>query len=191
MEDREGQSGFRVAPTWMRIVAGVLDLALVGAVATLVTAGWYVLNPVKMPPRYWNYLDYLVDLINTRPDISVPPLVILAGVFLLWETLWTAAIGNTPAARLAGMRVCVDNGRRPQMLRLVARTVFEAVGFAAGLVGPLTALVHPRRKMLHDILAGCLVVRGPVPAEWNDSSQGSRGGHPLEKPRTYRDGPRR
>ena len=151
----------RAAPLGLRIVAGVLDLAPVSALAAAATWAWFDRHPPDLPPRYWNVFDYAVDLVHLRPDALLVFPVAFAVVFLLWETLWTAALGGAPAARLLGIRVITTSGRRVGLFRSLVRAVLALVLAAAAGIGPAWALVSPRRRMLHDILCACLAVRGP------------------------------
>lgn len=187
MEDRTGQEGFRAAPLWMRLVAGLLTLGLVAGVTTSLTLAWFHWNPTEFPPRYWNHLDYLVDVVNTRPDLAGPPLFLFVGVFLVWETLFGWGLGNSPVGRLMGMRICTASGHRPGPFRLAIRAGLCLVGSALAMAGPLLALVHPERKMLHDIVTRCHVLAGPVPRGWDRPTVSE----PQARPAGYQDGPRR
>lgn len=147
------------------MLAGLLDLAVVGALSAAASLAWFAMHPAQMPPRYWNQLDYLVDLINHHPDVVLPPVVAFVGVFLVWETLFVATIGNAPFARLFGMRVVTWRGRSAGPVRAFLRAALALVLAAAVGAGPLWAVVSPRRRMLHDILCGCHVLRGVVRTE--------------------------
>lgn len=152
----------RAATFLLRVFAGLVDLAVVGALAAGATLAWFALVPPEFPPRYWNHLDYLVDLINMRPDLVLPPMIAFATVYVLWDTAFTAALGNSPAARLFKMRVVNGRGQPVGVIRAFVRAVMSLAFAAAAFAGPLWALVSPRRRMLHDILSGCHVVRGDV-----------------------------
>lgn len=160
----DGEPTVRAASFSLRVVAGLIDLALVGALAAGATLGWFAVHPPEFPPRYWNHLDYLVDLVNTRPDLVLPPLIAFAAVHVLWDTVFTTVLGSGPAARLFGMRVVSGRGRPVGVVRAFLRAMLSLMLASVAFVGPLWSLVSPRRRMLHDILCGCHVVRGDVPA---------------------------
>lgn len=191
MEDRTAQTGFRAAPLWLRFLAGGLDLGLVAGVSASLTLAWFHWNPTEFPPRYWNHLDYLVDVINTRPDLIGPPVILFVVVFLVWETLFGWGLGNSPFGRLLGMRVCTPAGLRPVPLRFAIRALLSLVGSVAAMAGPLVALAHPERKMLHDIVTGCYVLTGPVPRGWERPLKGATDPDTRASPHRYQDGPRR
>ncbi len=152
----------RAAPLWARLASGLVDLAIEAGLAVAVTLAWFIWRPVEFPPRYWNHLDYLVDLLNTRPDLVWPPIFAFIFVYIAWETTFVSTLGNSPFARLLGMRVVTGRGRPIGVIRAFVRTVMSLVFAATAFVGPLWAMVSPRRRMLHDILCGCHVVRGNV-----------------------------
>jgi len=154
----------RAAGLWLRLLAGLVDLAIQAALAAGATWAWFARRPPDLPPRYWNQLDYLVDLVNTRPDLFLPPLAAFVAVHVAWQTAFCATLGNAPVARALGMRVVDGRGRAIGPVRAFLRTVLGVPLAAAAFAGPLWALVSPRRRMLHDILCGCHVLRGGVPA---------------------------
>jgi len=151
----------RVARTSLRLVAGLLDLVPVGGLAAGALAAWYRHAPADLPPRYWNLLDYAVDLVHQRPEAVAAIPVAFAAAYVLWETAWTRAIGAAPVARLLGIRVVSTSGAPVGILRSFVRAAASLVLAAAFGIGPAWALLSPRRRMLHDILCGCLAVRGP------------------------------
>ena len=188
---RIGQGeGWKVAPVWLRVLTGLLDTAIVagGAVGLW---GWLAFDPSDLPPRYWNPLDYLVDLVNARPDMVWTPVVLAAAATAVWCALWTATAGSPPVARLAGLRVATGAGHRPGVLRALLRSILAIALVIPGMVGPLWALVSPHRRMLHDVLTGCRVLWGDVPDDWArrvdvDAHTGLSKG-----PGLFLDGPRR
>lgn len=183
-------AGYTVAPLWLRLLAGALDLALEAAVAVVVALAWTGGAGIELPPRYWNLFDYAVDVLNYSPDVVVGWGLIGAAVYLVWETAFGALLGAPPVARLFRMRLCTSSGRKPGALRIALRAALSVPFALAGGIGPAVALPSPRRRMLHDILTGCLVLLGDVPDGWGrrrdvDSDAGLSPG-----PRTYLDGPR-
>lgn len=177
--------GYRAAPTTLRLLAALLDLGVVAGAG--VAIAWWWVPAEQWPPRYWNLLDYAVDIAWHRPDLLARAVLPGAILFVVWETLWGRLIGNTPVARLLGMRVVTSRGHRPGMVRLVFRTLIGILGAVVAFAGPLLAFVHPRRRMLHDMMTGCHVLIGMAPAE-ADSLDEDANALILEDA-TYRDGP--
>jgi uncharacterized RDD family membrane protein YckC len=154
----------RVATLTRRLAAGLLDLVPVAALAAGVVLWWLQRHPGYLPPRYWNGLDYLVDLVNTRPELSVLAVVSFAVCYVSWETVWTACIGAAPVARVLGIRIVSTPGRRIGFVRALVRAILSLLLAVAAGIGPAWALISGRRRMLHDILCGCLAAEGPLPA---------------------------
>jgi uncharacterized RDD family membrane protein YckC len=84
--------------------------------------------------------------------------LVVAGYFVLF---WTLA-GETPGMRLMALRVSNDAGDAPglgQALRRLVGMVLAAIPFFAGY---LPILFDDRRRGLHDMLAGTVVVYAPT-----------------------------
>jgi uncharacterized RDD family membrane protein YckC len=99
---------------------------------------------------------------------SVETVLLACGgvAFLAWTTAYFvtfwATTGQTPGNRLLKIRVCrADDGavlRPRQALLRLACLALAAIPLFAGL---LTILVDDRRRGLHDMLAGTVVVDAP------------------------------
>jgi uncharacterized RDD family membrane protein YckC len=193
--DSNGNSGVttvdsaRVASLWLRLFAGLFDLLPVLALVAAGLWGWWLSNPVELPPRYWNVLDYSVDLVLARPGLVIMPLAAFSVVFIAWETLFTGLIGAAPFARLTGMKVLSGSGARIGLFRASIRAVLSLVLASAAGVGPAWSLLSPRRRMLHDILCGTHVVVGPEPRPRADHGGEQR--PPVPEPASDHAGPRR
>ncbi len=155
------EPAFRAAPTILRLFAGLLDLAIEAALGAALT--WWWLPAEEWPPRYWNLGDYAVDIVWQHPDLAVRAVLPFLAVFLFWEVFWGRLLGNAPVARLLGTTIVTRQGRRPGVVRLAVRTVIGLLGALLAFSGPLFALVHPRRRMLHDMMTGCHVLIGRAP----------------------------
>ncbi|MDO8214202.1 RDD family protein [Conexibacter sp. CPCC 206217] len=113
------------------------------------------------------------------PDSAKGGLLGLGGfVYLLWSVsyfvgFWSAT-GQTPGNRMLGIRVARaaddDSTLRPSraLLRLIALTLC-AIPL---LIGFLPILFNDRRRGLHDMVAGSVVVAGPVHAMTRDRPPG-------------------
>jgi len=90
-----------------------------------------------------------------------PLLLILAFIPVLYHTL---SIGGphsaTPGMRLTGVEVRSWTGERPSYLQAFVQTVlFYVTVYPTWSLVLLIALFNERRRTLHDMLAGTLVVR--------------------------------
>jgi uncharacterized RDD family membrane protein YckC len=101
------------------------------------------------------------------PDWLDAALLGLAGVaYLLWTigyfaTFWSTT-GQTPGDRLMRIRVCrADTGRPIGFGRSVLRLAYLTLAAIPLLAGFLPVLFDERRRGLHDMLAGTVVVATP------------------------------
>ena len=90
-----------------------------------------------------------------------PLLLILAPIPVLYHTL---SIGGprsaTPGMRLTGIEVRSRTGERPGYLQAFVQTIlFYVTVYPTWSLVLLVALFNQRRRTLHDILAGTLVIR--------------------------------
>lgn len=148
-----------------RTIAFVLDAATINLVAMVVgVAVGLAVSVLPLP----NSLD--------------PVLISLGGLaYLLWSTgyfvVFWSSTGETPGDRLMRIRVCMaDLEGPPSPLRALVRLgalVLAAIPLFAGL---LPILVDERRRGLHDMIAGTVVVGVPdVPGETPSSGRGLSG----------------
>jgi len=112
-------------------------------------------------------------------------LVAIAGVlFVIWSvayfvTFWSTT-GQTPGSRVMGARVCrAADGATLRPRVAAARVVCLVLAALPACAGFLPILIDPRRRGLHDMLAGTVVVD---PAERVDT--------PAWPPRTALETPR-
>ncbi len=93
-----------------------------------------------------------------------------AGIFnLLLYWLYCAVLESSRAQgtlgqQLLGLRVCDDRMRRISFLRATVRHWAQYLSLMACSMGYLLNLWTRRRQTLHDLVAGCLVVRAPEAA---------------------------
>jgi uncharacterized RDD family membrane protein YckC len=108
----------------------------------------------------------LILSLFTAVEISSPGSIL--GAAATWTVVVTvyfvgfwAVAGQTPGMRLMALRVENDAGERPRPGQSVRRwigMVIAAIPFGAGF---LTILVDDRRRGLHDMIGGTVVVYSP------------------------------
>lgn len=161
----------KVASSTLRVAAGLFDLAIPVSISYGICVLIGYPDTASLPSRYWNYLDYMVDLINTRPLFVLTPVLIFTAVYMVTNTVFAATIGNSPLSRLAGMKTHDGKGRRIGVIRSILWSFWGLVLGLTGFVGPLWTIVDPKRRMLHDILSGVVVVSGYAdPHEGGDAT---------------------
>lgn len=110
----------------------------------------------------------LVLSVLSVPDWLGAVLLGLAGVlYVVWTvayfaTFWSAT-GQTPGGRVMRIRVCrADTGEPIGVGRSVLRLVYLALAAIPLFAGFLPILFDDRRRGLHDMLAGTVVVSAPA-----------------------------
>jgi uncharacterized RDD family membrane protein YckC len=100
------------------------------------------------------------------PDSLDPALIALgSGFFLVWSvgyfvTFWSTT-GQTPGSRLMRIKVCQADGRILGPRRAAFRVVSLTLAAIPLLAGFLPILFDERRRGVHDMLAGTVVVEAP------------------------------
>lgn len=86
---------------------------------------------------------------------------------------WSAT-GQTPGNRLLGIRVCrADDGSTLRPARALLRLIALTLAAIPLLAGFLPILFDSRRRGVHDMVAGSVVVAGPVHAMARSARSGS------------------
>lgn len=178
VEGPEGGGGAPSRPVpgpvayWRRIVARVLDVLVIfwlQLAFTVVGLFWFVNDASQsVDPRPWGN-DFV-------------PLIIFIVMSIGYEVLFITKRGQTPGKDVMKIRVArVADGENPTVVQALVRSsvtaVFRLVPGAIMLVGNLVAVLAGatapftlRRRALHDLAAGTMVVfydanlvEGPVP----------------------------
>ena len=110
-------------------------------------------------------LGLALSILSVSNDLQVALLAFGGAAFLVWTvgyfTVFWSTTGQTPGNRLMRLRVGREDGTVLSPRRALLR--FGALVLAALplLAGFLTVLVDDRRRGLHDMLAGTVVVGVP------------------------------
>ena len=150
---------FEAALTWhvlrRRVAAAIVDFTL-----SLLAAGFFILFGV------------IFGLLTLGLGFGV--LFLLPVVPVLYNWLFVAGMSATPGQRLMGLVVRRDADFGPPDM---ASALVWALGFAltlmltGGLLWLLVVLLTERKRALHDIVSGLVVVRAealtPPPVSWN------------------------
>jgi uncharacterized RDD family membrane protein YckC len=132
-----------------RGIAFAVDAAIVDLIALVVGVG----------------VGLALSILSVSNDLQVALLAFGGFAFVVWTvgyfTVFWSTTGQTPGNRLMRLRVCREDGTVLSPRRALLR--FGALVLAALplLTGFLTVLVDDRRRGLHDMLAGTVVVGLP------------------------------
>lgn len=125
-------------------------------------------------------LDLLITTVLGLPFLLLPGAGWITGLLVWWlyfPFFNSSALQGTPGKIYLGLAVTDEAGSRLRFRSAAIRELLEIVsGLLLGL-GYLLNLFTPRRQTFHDLLAGTLVVRRPVPelidlwGAWRDEFQ--------------------
>jgi uncharacterized RDD family membrane protein YckC len=142
------------APSYQGLVTRAIAFAVDAAIINLVAIG--VSGGVALALSVLNF-----------PDSLEPALIALGGAaYAVWSigyfVVFWSSTGETPGDRLMRIRVCsADGGKPPRPLRALVRLVALMLAVIPLFAGLLTILVDDRRRGLHDMVAGTVVVASP------------------------------
>ncbi len=137
-----------IAGVGSRLLAAVIDTAVVGGLSLVLTLLLLVLAEVGLVP--------------TGPWVGV---LMIGGMFLIWNGYYVffegLRQGRTPGKARVGIRVVRDTGHPVTLTDAVTRNVLRLADFLPPpyLGGLLLMALHPSGKRLGDLAAGTLVVR--------------------------------
>lgn len=145
------ESAFMYAGFWLRLVAALVDMlamfipfCFVAFVATVI---------VKLVSATNGYDPATVIL------TVLPPVAILA-TWLYFAVLESSSWQATLGKKLLGLYVTDIKGQRLSLSRATGRTFAKFLSSMSAGIGYLLCGFTEKKQALHDIVAGCLVLRG-------------------------------
>ncbi|HXQ25813.1 MAG TPA: RDD family protein [Candidatus Acidoferrales bacterium] len=140
--------GVRYAGFWLRLAAYFIDSLLLGIVV-----GFVILRPLMDRAGIPADNPWILFTGGSRQIIAINLLVSMAS-WLYWASMesspWQATLGK----RAFGLKVTDLAGRRISFARASGRYFGKII-----FVGFILAGVTEKKQALHDMIAGCLVVR--------------------------------
>lgn len=157
----------REAPTvyvvgfWRRLLAALIDFAIVLPAAALVMFVVSKVAGVAMPPSNLRLLDVdlWLDLVLRTDPAVVMAFTLFTGIALVYALVFQITAGRTLGMRLLKMRVVDVYGERPSGGRCVARCAGYLAGVATLFLGFLWIGFDSEKRGLQDWIAGTYVVR--------------------------------
>jgi uncharacterized RDD family membrane protein YckC len=146
------EPAFIYAGFWLRLVAALVDLAAI--FIPFCFAAFMVVVIAKLVSATKGYESATVIL------TVLPPLALVATwlYFAVMESSsWQATLGK----KLLGLYVTDMKGQRLSLSRATGRTVAKFLSSMTAGIGYLLCGVTEKRQALHDMVASCLVLRGP------------------------------
>ena len=135
-----------------RSIAFALDAAVINLIAIAVGA----------------VVSLAVSVLSVPDWLDTVLLAVGGALYLLWTVVYFATFwsttGQTPGDRVMQIRVCLANGDRLTAGRSVVRLIALTLAAIPLFAGFLLILFDERRRGLHDMLAGTVVVASASPA---------------------------
>jgi uncharacterized RDD family membrane protein YckC len=140
------------AELWRRVAAAIVDVAVLAVLS-------FVLGVVAGLLAFGLFGDAALD--GLERFLSGPARTPLALVvfWLYFAPLESSRLQASLGKRLLGLRVTDLDERRLSFLRATGRFLGKLLSVATLLIGFLLAAFTARRQALHDLVAGCLVLR--------------------------------
>jgi uncharacterized RDD family membrane protein YckC/Tfp pilus assembly protein PilE len=154
------QSASLYAGLGQRFVGYLLDYVIFGVLAVIViVVVWILLEKVANSVEV-SAVNYLLD--NRR--LFSAALALILG-WLYFAGLEGSRLQGTPGQRIMGIKVTNKAGAHVSLWRASARLIVKPVSVSFFMVGYGMALFTAKRQTLHDLIAGCLVVKAAATPE--------------------------
>jgi uncharacterized RDD family membrane protein YckC len=157
----------RAAPTvhvvgfWRRVVAALIDLAVIAPAAMLITLIASKIAGVGLPPSNLRLLDVdmWIDLVLATDPALVMALVLFVAIGLTYLLVFHIILGRTLGMRVMKMRIIDVFGDRPSPARCAVRCAGYLAGAATLFLGFLWIGFDSEKRGIHDWIAGTYVIR--------------------------------
>lgn len=149
-----------VAPFWRRLVADLIDLALLAALAWGLWRAGVIAPAGGLPEQQFDWIDYTAELLAEHLHRFRPAAVAVVGIGALYGIITRLALGGTLGERLLGLRLIGPDGASAGPLRALAHALGTLIGLGLLTIGYAWAAVDPRRQGLSAYISGTLLVVG-------------------------------
>jgi len=133
-----------------RAIAFAIDAAIVNLIGLLVGV----------------VIGLALSILTIHDSLRVVLVACGGAAFILWSVgyfvVFWSTTGQTPGSRLMQIRVCREGGARLEPRRALMRFGGLVLAVLPLFAGLLTVLVDDRRRGVHDMLTGTVVVSAPV-----------------------------
>jgi uncharacterized RDD family membrane protein YckC len=157
----------RYAGFWLRFVAFIIDwfaLSLAGAIIAVpiilaILALGVGMSGIESP---WEFLEQ-GKMMMVGGIIGLIILMIMFSIVLHWlyyALMESSRFGGTLGKMALGLRVVDLEGNRISFGRASGRYFSRIITNMTMLIGYIIAGLTERKQALHDLIAGCLVIRG-------------------------------
>lgn len=156
------QSQRTFAGFWMRFVAAIIDGVILGIVNIIILVPFLGLVGLTAAARSADVnmetdgAGLMIALLSTY---LISMLAVAVAGWLYYALMESSARGATLGKMALGLRVVDMNGNRIGFGRATGRYFGKIISGMILLIGYIMAAFTQQKQALHDIMAGCLVVR--------------------------------
>jgi uncharacterized RDD family membrane protein YckC len=141
---------------WLRFVAWIIDRVLLGVVTRVVLFPFFGFSAMRMILHGHPNPEDLAPLIGTFERLFAVGFVLDWLYYALMESsVWQATLGK----KTLGLRVTDLQGNRISFGRASGRFFGRIISGLTLLIGYIMAGFTEKKQALHDMIAGCLVIR--------------------------------
>ncbi|HUI66542.1 MAG TPA: RDD family protein [Bacteroidota bacterium] len=145
---------------WLRFLAYIIDAILIGIVNFIILIPFLGVLGLTAAAKAHNMDSegpgLLIALFSTY---LISLITILCASWLYYALMESSAKGATLGKLALGLRVTDMNGNRISFARATGRYFGKIVSSMILMIGYLMAGFTQQKQALHDIMAGCLVIR--------------------------------
>jgi uncharacterized RDD family membrane protein YckC len=147
---------------WKRLLAGLIDAAIVLPAALVVTLIVSKIAGVHLPPKTMHLtdVDLWIDLVLATDPALVMGMGLCIGIGLVYLVVFHIVLGRTLGMRLLKMKVIDVYGDPPSPARCLARCAGYVASVATLFLGFLWIGFDSEKRGLQDWIAGTYVIRG-------------------------------
>jgi uncharacterized RDD family membrane protein YckC len=157
---RRAPAAVYVVGFWRRLIAAIIDLAIVAPAALFVTVIASGVSGVRMPPNLRLVdIDMWIDLVLATEPALVMALVLFCAIGLVYLLVFHVAVGRTLGMQALRITIIDLYGDRPSPGRCVARCAGYVAGVATLFLGFLWMGFDSEKRGLQDWIAGTYVIR--------------------------------
>jgi len=157
---RRDPESVQVAGFWKRLIAALIDLAIVVPVALLLTFIVSKIAGVHMAHRPGLFdVDLWIDLLLATDPALVMAFVMFVAIGLVYLLVFHIVLGRTLGMRVMKLRVIDVYGERPSPARCAARCAGYLASAATLFLGFLWMGFDSEKRALQDWIAGTYVIK--------------------------------
>jgi len=145
----------RVVGFWWRFVAALVDLIIIAMPVGI----WALAIADHFPDVKVHDIDYIAEMILRGDPVLRTSMMVVPLFAVLYFTATTGFLGTSPGKWLLRLRVVDRRGRPAGLLRSALRSFLYLLDVALFCAGFFWVAFDRKKRGLHDLLAGTLVVR--------------------------------